>query len=160
MGKGEIARNEQFLLFPPVFSPHFDNFLPFSSNLELPSADSVSLEESKICRLGKTFKIKASKVLVGHLFREPTITRRQILDSSKLKEFADDNFKFDENGRKLSKRLENTVEKEEIARHEQFLLFSQCFRKACFPGASKGVIVWEWVNNRKKKERSHNISMG
>ena len=35
-------------------------------------------------------------------------TRRQILDSSKLKEFADDNFKFDENGRKLSKRVENT----------------------------------------------------
>ena len=30
-------------------------------------------------------------------------------DSSKLKEFADDNFKFDENGRKLSKREENTV---------------------------------------------------
>ena len=27
------------------------------------------------------------------------ITRRQILDSSKLKEFADDNFKFDKNGR-------------------------------------------------------------
>ena len=25
--------------------------------------------------------------------------KRQILDSSKLKEFADDNFKFDENGR-------------------------------------------------------------
>ena len=21
-----------------------------------------------------------------------------------------------------------------------------CFQKACFPGASKGVIVWEWVN--------------
>ena len=31
------------------------------------------------------------------------ITRRQISDSSKLKEFALDNFKFDENGRKLSK---------------------------------------------------------
>ena len=27
------------------------------------------------------------------------ITRRQILDSSKLNEFADDNFKFDENGK-------------------------------------------------------------
>ena len=64
---------------------------------------------------------------------------------SKLKEFADDNFKFDENGRKLSKRVENTVGKGEIARHEQFLLFPQCFQKACFPGASKGVIVWEWV---------------
>ena len=33
---------------------------------------------------------------------------RQILDSSKLKEFADDNFKFDENGRKLYERVENT----------------------------------------------------
>ena len=55
-------------------------------------------------------------------------TRRQILDSSKLKEFADDNFKFDENGRKLSKRVENTVGKGEIARYEQFLLFPQCFQ--------------------------------
>ena len=36
--------------------------------------------------------------------------------------------------------------KGEIAHYEQFLLFPQCFQKACFPGASKGVIVWEWVN--------------
>ena len=35
--------------------------------------------------------------------------------------------------------------KGEIARYEQFLLFPQCFKNACFPGASKGVIVWEWV---------------
>ena len=53
----------------------------------------------------------------------------QIVDSSKLKEFADDNFKFNENGRKLSKAVENTVGKGEIARYEQFLLFPQCFRK-------------------------------
>ena len=65
--------------------------------------------------------------------------------SSKLKEFADDNFKFDDNGSKLSKRVENTGEKAVSARYEQFLLFPQCFQKACFPGASKGV-VWEWVN--------------
>ena len=70
----------------------------------------------------------------------------KILESSKLKELEDDNFKFDQNGRKLSKLVENTVEKEEIARYEQFLLFPQYFQKACFPGASKGVIVWEWVN--------------
>ena len=69
----------------------------------------------------------------------------KILDSSKLKEFADDNFKFDENGSKLSKRVENTVGKGEIARYKQFLLFPQCFQKAYFPGESKGVIVWEWV---------------
>ena len=42
--------------------------------------------------------------------------------------------------------VENTVGKGEIARYEQFLLFPQCFQKACFPGASKGVIVWEWGN--------------
>ena len=36
--------------------------------------------------------------------------------------------------------------KGEIARYEQFLLFPQCFQKACFLGVSKGVIVWEWVN--------------
>ena len=74
-----------------------------------------------------------------------TLTRRQILDSSELKKFAADNFKFDENGRKLSKWVQNTVEKGEIAHYEQFLLFPQCFQKVCFPGASKGVIVWEWV---------------
>ena len=44
-----------------------------------------------------------------------------------MKEFADDNFKFDEIGRKLSKRVENTVGKGEIARYKQFILFPQCF---------------------------------
>ena len=39
--------------------------------------------------------------------------------------------------------------KGEIARYEQFLLFPQCFQKACFSGASKGVIVWEWVKGLK-----------
>ena len=46
----------------------------------------------------------------------------QILDWSKLKQSADDNFEFDENSRKFSKRVENTVGKSEIARNEQFLL--------------------------------------
>ena len=58
-----------------------------------------------------------------------------------MKEFADDNFIYDENGRKLSKQVENNVGKEEIARYEQFLLFPQYFQKACFPGGSKGVIL-------------------
>ena len=38
-----------------------------------------------------------------------------------------------------------TLWEKKIARYEQFLLFPQCFQKACFPGASKGVIVWDWV---------------
>ena len=58
-----------------------------------------------------------------------SLTKRQILDSSKLKESADDNFKFDESGRMFSKRVDNTVGKGEIAHYEQFLLFPHCFQK-------------------------------
>ena len=79
-----------------------------------------------------------------------------MLDSSKLKEYADSSFKFDENGRDFSKRIihthththphphppthphthphtqkkkkkKTTVRKKEIAHYEQFLLFPQCF---------------------------------
>ena len=60
-------------------------------------------------------------------------------------------FQIDENGRKVSKRVGNTVGKGEIARYEQFLLFPQCFQKACFPGASKGV-KREWVKEDALKQ--------
>ena len=52
-------------------------------------------------------------------------------DSSKLKEFADDNSELDQVSRKVSKWVENTMGKGEIARYEQFLLFSQCFLEKC-----------------------------
>ena len=38
-----------------------------------------------------------------------------MLEASKLKEFIDDNFKFDENDRKSSRWFESTVGKGEIA---------------------------------------------
>ena len=57
--------------------------------------------------------------------------KRQISDSSKLKELADDKFEVDENGRKFSKWVENNVGKGEIACYEQFLLFPHCFQKTC-----------------------------
>ena len=50
---------------------------------------------------------------------------------SKLKEFADDNLKFDESGKRFSTRVENNVGKGEIARYEHILLFPQCFQKTC-----------------------------
>ena len=40
-----------------------------------------------------------------------TLSQMANLDSSKLKDFADDNFKLDKNGEKLSKRVENAVGK-------------------------------------------------
>ena len=52
---------------------------------------------------------------------------------------------------KFSKWVVNTVEKGEITLFEQFLLFPQCFQKACFQGASKGVIAWEWVKTHREK---------
>ena len=57
--------------------------------------------------------------------------KQQLLDSPKLKEFADNNFRIDENGKKSSKRAENMVGKGEIACCKQFLLFPQCFQKTC-----------------------------
>ena len=51
------------------------------------------------------------------------------LGSSKLKEFADDNFEFDENSRKFSKVVENIVGNGELAGEQQVLLFTQCFQK-------------------------------
>ena len=60
-----------------------------------------------------------------------------MLDSSKLKEFADNNFKFNENDRKFSKWVEKTAGKGEIARYKQFLLFPQCFQKTCTANSLK-----------------------
>ena len=62
-----------------------------------------------------------------------------------MKEFADDNFSFDESGRKFSKRVENTVGKGEIAHNEQFLLFPQCFQKGLFCIHVQTRVYWEMV---------------
>ena len=56
--------------------------------------------------------------------------KRQILDCPILKEFADDIFKFNENGRKFAQMGGKYCWKGEIAPYEQLLLFPQCFQKA------------------------------
>ena len=53
VGKGEIARYEQFLLFPLCFSTCSESSVSFSTIFKWSSANSLSLEESKLCRLGK-----------------------------------------------------------------------------------------------------------
>ena len=72
-----------------------------------------------------------SAIYITNIITWAIIIRMLTTDSSKLKEFADDNFKFDENGRKFSKWVENTVGKGEIARNEQFLLCPKCFQRTC-----------------------------
>ena len=65
------------------------------------------------------------------------ITRQQILDSSKLKKFEDDNFKFDENGRKLSKWVENTVGKGELLVTSNFSFSHSVFKRLVSQGRQK-----------------------
>ena len=67
------------------------------------------------------------------------ITRRQILDSSKLKEFADGNFKSDENGRKLSKwvLLKTLWEKEKLLVMSNFSFFHSVFKRLVSQGRQK-----------------------
>ena len=121
MGKGEIARYEQFLLFPQCFQKVC---FPGASkgvivweweNDMVSSARSVQSDLDLHCPVRVTESRLSAEVL--------THSQRQILDHPKLKEFAGNNFKFDENRRKLSKPVETSVVKGEIARYEQVLLF-------------------------------------
>ena len=81
---------------------------------------------SQFARLNLIFKIEYIQVIILRKKRgggEILLTLFQTTHfySSRFKALADDNFKFDENGRKFSKQVENTVGKGEIARYEQGL---------------------------------------
>ena len=64
---------------------------------------------------GKCVSCISHKQVIPKLWIHSPFPKQQILDSSKLREFGDDNFKFDENCRKISKPIENTVGNGEIA---------------------------------------------
>ena len=74
--------------------------------------------------------------------------KQQILDSSKLKEFADDNFKLNENGGKCYKQVENTVGKWEIARNEQFSPLSySVFQRLILQTRKNQGLFWTELNS-------------
>ena len=69
--------------------------------------------------------------------------KQQILDSSNLKEFADENINLMKMVERFSKWLENTVGKGKIAHYEQFLLYPKCFQdQGLFGKGVKVRIVW------------------
>ena len=96
----------------------------------LSSANAFNLDQFKILSFGNG--VTPSQTTDLRLF-------------SRLKEFADDTFIFDENGRKFFKRVENTVGKGETARYEQFLPFPQVFQKTCIADMLKQGLLWERV---------------
>ena len=60
-----------------------------------------------LLRSATTFIIYKIPTISEDIYLIPS--QQQILDSSKLKGYADDNSKFDENGRQFSERIENSV---------------------------------------------------
>ena len=68
--------------------------------------------------------------------------KQQIIDSE-LKESADDNLKFDGNGKKFSKRIENTVGKGEICWKRSISSFPTVFSKGLYCRHIKPGLVWE-----------------
>ena len=68
-----------------------------------------------------------------------TLSQRQIIDSSKLKEYAEDNLEFDVNGRKFPRWVENTVGKE-------ILLVKPVFKRLFLQTRKKPWLVYETVN--------------
>ena len=95
-------------------------------------------------RAPRTLKPWNKQSQIVTTLREKPLTLSQITNFRffQTERFADDNFKFDENGRKFSKWVENTVGKGEIAHYEQFLLFPQGFQKTCMTDTYKPGLVW------------------
>ena len=145
--------------FPSVFSTRLENFLPFSSSLKVSSANSFSLEESKICRFGVKglmhlyiisikVSLSSSRMLIrveifafdiSFAYRRISINslpNDKHLDLSKLNAFADDNSNVAEMANFVFDRVENIVDKVENARVEHFLLFPLCFQKPSLFGRS------------------------
>ena len=60
-------------------------------------------------------------------------------------EFAEDNFKFDENGGDFSKRVENTWEKEKLLVTSKFSFSHSVFKRNVLQDMQKQGLVWEWV---------------
>ena len=69
----------------------------------------------------------------------------KILEQTKLKAFADEKLNVTIKIISVFDKVENIVGKGEIACTSNFSFFHS-FKNASFLDASKGVIVWEWVN--------------
>ena len=80
-------------------------------------------------------------------FNIQPITRRQVFDSSKLKKFADDNFKFDKNGRKLSNRVKTLWEKEKLLVTSNFSFSHSVFKRLVSQGCQKVSLCGNGLSN-------------
>ena len=85
--------------------------------------------------------------MVWSNFNRQPFPKQQILNSSKLKEFADDNFKFDENGKKLSERVENTVGKSKLLVTSNFSFSHSVFKRLVLQTRKNQGLFGKGLNN-------------
>ena len=104
----------------PTLSKNFCSFVP------IPRYHPWKCDSSFIFSLNNITACRCQLWAVVAFHLKPLL-KQQILNFSKLREFEADDFNFDGNGRKVSKAVENTLGKGEIACYEQFLLFLQYF---------------------------------
>ena len=132
MGKGEIARHEQFLPFPHVFK-----------RLVLQAHKNQGLFGKGLRVLCPYFRwtvflnnpwyvLSLSQMTNFRFFRSERVCRRQ--------------FHLSWTWQKVLKMGRKHCGKRRIARYEQFLLFPQCFLKTCTADTWKLGLVWDSVN--------------
>ena len=133
LGKGEIARNEQFLLFPQCFLPVWITF--------------CHLYQIWNCRLLTLSIWKSLKFVVWERVKDDNLTlylsKKKKLDHSKLKAFADDKMHETQKLKFVMGWVRNIVgEKRERAGYQYFLLLSWNFQNSPFSGSLKVGIEW------------------
>ena len=70
--------------------------------------------------------------------------QKKVLDSSKLKVFADDNLKFDENGRKFFIPAKKTLwEKEKLLINSNFSFSHIGFKRSVLQTGENQVLFWK-----------------
>ena len=100
-----------------------------------------------------SFSYSVFKRLVSQERQKVSLCGNGLNPSKPCKELSEDNFKFDLNGGKFSKGVENALGKGDIARYEQFLLSLKCFQKTCTADRKKHGLVWERINPFPNKPR-------
>ena len=130
VGKGEIARNEQFFFFPQYFLPFWRTFCHFHQ------VQNYQLQTLSVWKSLKFFIWE----------RDNTLQNNKILDWTKLKAFADVKLNVSRKIISLFDRVEKIVGKGEYGGYHHFLLFPQCFPKLSSLGSLKVGSVWYRVN--------------
>ena len=124
-----------------MFSTRLENFLAFSSNSKLLTPNSFQF--GRVWNLsfwkGLNSVFKSSPFRLLQNLELCCLTHYQMTNFRlfQLKDFADDNLKCEENGRKLFKPVEKHCEKRKIARYEQFFFFHSVFKQLVSQGRQK-----------------------